>query len=244
MNGASMSFGIAFVGGLASFLSPCVLPIVPSYVSYVTGLTLDELRDGGAAARRQAAIHSGLFILGFSLLFIGLGASATALGQTLSRLLPLFQQVGGVVVIVFGLYMLGLLKLPALMRERRLGGSLKPVGKVGSVVAGVAFGAGWTPCVGPVLASILLYAGMQGTMLRGMLLLSAYSLGLALPFFASAVAFNWTLTRLRPLRRWLGPLERATGAFLVVLGLLLFTGRFAALSGFFANFGQLLHLES
>ena len=244
MNGASMSFGIAFVGGLASFLSPCVLPIVPSYVSYVTGLTLDELRDGGAAARRQAAIHSGLFILGFSLLFIGLGASATALGQTLSRLLPLFQQVGGVVVIVFGLYMLGVLKLPVLMRERRLGGSLKPVGKVGSVLAGVAFGAGWTPCVGPVLASILLYAGMQGTMLRGMLLLSAYSLGLALPFFAAAVAFNWTLTRLRPLRRWLSPLERATGAFLVVLGLLLFTGRFAALSGFFANFGQLLHLES
>ncbi len=244
MNGASMSFGIAFVAGLASFLSPCVLPIVPSYVSYVTGLTLDELRQGGTEARRQAAIHSGLFILGFSLLFIGLGASATALGQTLSRLLPVFEQVGGVVVILFGLYMLGLLKIPALMRERRLGGSLEPVGKVGSVLAGLAFGAGWTPCVGPVLASILLYAGMQATMLRGMLLLSAYSLGLALPFFASAVAFNWTLTRLKPLRRWLGPLERATGAFLVVLGVLLVTGRFAALSGFFAGFGQLLHLES
>jgi len=244
MNGASVSFGIAFLAGLASFLSPCVLPIVPSYVSYVTGLTLDELRDGGGAARRQAAIHSGLFILGFSLLFIGLGASATALGQTLSRLLPLFQQVGGVVVIVFGLYMVGLLKIPALMRERRLGGSFEPVGKVGSVLAGVAFGAGWTPCVGPILASILLYAGLQGTMLRGMLLLSAYSLGLAVPFFAAAVAFSWTLTRLKPLRRWLGPLERATGAFLVVLGVLLFTGRFAALSGFFAGLGQFLHLES
>ncbi len=242
-----MSFGIAFLAGLASFLSPCVLPIVPSYVSYVTGLTLDELRRGGAAARRQAAVHSGLFILGFSLLFVGLGASATALGQTLSRLLPLFQQVGGIVVIVFGLYMLGLLKIPALMRERRLGaggGSLEPMGKVGSVLAGLAFGAGWTPCVGPVLASILLYAGMQATMLRGTLLLSAYSLGLAVPFFASAVAFNWTLTRLKPLRGWLGPLERATGAFLVVLGVLLVSGRFAALSGFFAGFGQLLHLES
>ncbi len=247
MNGASMSFGIAFLAGLASFLSPCVLPIVPSYVSYVTGLTLDELRQGGAAARRQAAVHSALFILGFSLLFIGLGASATALGQTLARLLPVLQALGGLVVIVFGLYMLGVLKLPALARERRLGAgrrSLEPAGKVGSVLAGVAFGAGWTPCVGPVLASILLYAGMQATMLRGMLLLSAYSLGLAVPFFASAVAFNWTLMRLKPLRRWLGPLERATGAFLVVLGVLLVTGRFAALSGFFARFGQLLQLES
>ncbi len=244
MSESSMSFGVAFLAGLASFLSPCVLPIVPSYVSYVTGLTLEELRGGGSAARRQAAIHSGLFILGFSLLFIGLGASATAVGQTLSRLLPLFQQVGGVVVVVFGLYMLGVLKIPALLRERRLGTSLEPVGKVGSVLAGVAFGAGWTPCVGPVLASILLYAGMQATLLRGTLLLTAYSLGLALPFFASAVAFNWTLTRLRPLRRWLGPLERATGAFLVVLGVLLLTGRFAVLSGFFVRFGQLLHLES
>ncbi len=238
------SLGLAFLAGLASFLSPCVLPIVPSYVSYVTGLTLDELRQGGAAARWQAALHSGLFILGFSLLFIGLGASATALGQTLARLLPLFQQVGGVVVVLFGLYLLGLLKVPALMRERRLGGSLEPVGKVGSVLAGMAFGAGWTPCVGPVLASILLYAGMQATMRRGMLLLSAYSLGLALPFFASAVAFNWTLTRVKPLRRWLGAVERATGAFLVVLGVLLLTGRFAALSGFFAGLGQFLHLES
>ncbi len=244
MSGGSISLGIAFLAGLASFLSPCVLPIVPSYVSYVTGLTLDELRDGGAAARRQAAIHSALFILGFSLLFIGLGASATVLGRTLSRLLPLFQQIGGAVVIVFGLYMVGILKIPALMRERRLGHSLKPVGRVGSVLAGLAFGAGWTPCVGPILASILLYAGMQATMPRGMLLLSAYSLGLALPFFAAAVAFNWTLTRLRPLRRWLGALERATGVFLVILGVLLVTGRFAALSGFFAGFGQLLHLES
>lgn len=244
MSGGSISLGIAFLAGLASFLSPCVLPIVPSYVSYVTGLTLDDLRDGGAVARRQAAIHSGLFILGFSLLFVGLGATATAVGRTLSRLLPLFQQVGGVVVVVFGLYMLGVLKIPALMRERRLGRSLEPVGRVGSVLAGVAFGAGWTPCVGPILASILLYAGMQGTMGRGTLLLSAYSLGLALPFFAAAVAFNWTLTRLRPLRRWLGPLERATGAFLVVLGVLLITGRFAALSGFFAGFGQLLYLGS
>ncbi len=240
----SVSFGIAFLAGLASFLSPCVLPVVPSYVSYVTGLTLDDLRSGGSAARRQAAIHSALFILGFSLLFIGLGASATVLGRTLSRLLPVFQQVGGMVVVLFGLYLLGLLKIPALMRERRVGGSLDPVGKLGSVLAGLAFGAGWTPCVGPVLASILLYAGMQGTMLRGMALLSAYSLGLALPFFASAVAFNWTLTGLRPLRRWLGVFERATGAFLVVLGILLITGRFAALSGFFAGVGQFLHLES
>lgn len=238
----SISLGLAFLAGLASFLSPCVLPVVPSYVSYVTGLTLADLQEGARAARRQAAVHAGLFIAGFSLVFIGLGASATALGQTLSRILPLLQQAGGVAVALFGLYLLGVLRIPALMRERRLGTSFRPVGKLGSLLAGAAFAAGWTPCIGPVLASILLYAGLQATMLRGVLLLSAYSLGLAIPFFAAAVAFNWTLARLRPLRRWLGPLERATGAFLVVLGVLLFTGRFAILSGFFAGFGQLLDI--
>jgi cytochrome c-type biogenesis protein len=240
----SISLGLAFGAGLLSFLSPCVLPIVPSYVSYVTGLTLEELQGGdSAAARRQAAVHSGLFILGFSALFVSLGASATAVGGMLTRALPLLQEVGGIVVLVFGLYMLGIVRIPALMQERRVHLAAKPAGKVGSVVAGAAFGAGWTPCIGPVLATILLYASLETTMLRGTLLLAVYALGLGLPFFVAAVGLNWFLAGTRGIRRWLGAVEHVTGAFLVLVGILMITGRFTVLSQFFAGLGQLVHLE-
>lgn len=240
----SISLGLAFLAGLVSFLSPCVLPIVPSYVSFVTGLTLEELQSRDSArARREAAVHAGLFILGFLILFVALGASATALGNVLRRSLPLLQQIGGAVIAGFGLYMLGLLRIPALLRERRVHLAAKPAGKIGSVVAGIAFGAGWTPCVGPILASILLYAGLEATMYKGMTLLAAYALGLGIPFFIAAVGLNWYLSSAKYLRRWLLPIERLTGAFLVLVGVLLFTGRFAMLSNFFAGFGQLINLE-
>lgn len=244
MDASSISIGLAFLAGLVSFLSPCVLPIVPSYVSFITGMTLDELEhDPRGRARREAAIHAGLFILGFSLLFILLGASATALGAVLRRSLPLLQQIGGVVIAAFGLYMLGWLPIPALLRERRVQLAAKPAGKIGTVIAGVAFGAGWTPCVGPVLASILMFASFEETMARGMVLLATYSLGLGIPFFIAAVGLHWFLSGSKFMRRWLRPIEKATGAFLVLLGVLLFTGRFALLAGFFARFGQLIDLE-
>lgn len=233
----TVSLGLAFLAGLVSFLSPCVFPVVPSYVGFVTGLTLDELREGGRAeARRQAAVHAALFVLGFSLVFIALGASATALGTVLRRSLPLLQQVGGVLVAAFGLYLLGVLRLPALMRERRVHLASRPAGKVGSVLVGVAFGAGWTPCVGPVLASVLLYAGMAETAWRGMALLAAYALGLGIPFFVAAVSLNWFLAGAVSARRWLMPLQRVSGFALLVLGILMFTGRFAALTAWLARF--------
>jgi cytochrome c-type biogenesis protein len=244
MDTTSISLGIAFLAGLVSFLSPCVLPIVPSYVTFITGMTLDELQaDDRGEARRQAAIHSGLFILGFSLLFIALGASATALGGVLRRSLPLIQQVGGIVIVGFGLYMLGILRVPALLRDRRVQFATKPAGRAGTVVAGVAFGAGWTPCVGPVLASILMFASLEATMPRGMLLLAVYSLGLGIPFFFSAVGLHWFLSGSKFMRRWLQPIERVTGAFLVLVGVLLFSGKFAVLASFFARFGQLIDLD-
>lgn len=241
---STVSLGIAFLAGLVSFLSPCVLPLVPSYVTFVTGMTLDELTvSGRAAARRQAALHASFFVLGFSLVFVALGATATALGATLRHALPLMQQVGGVVIALFGLWMLGVLRLPALMRERRLHLATKPAGMAGSLVVGVAFGAGWTPCVGPVLASILLYAGVSATMERGMLLLAAYSLGLGLPFWLAAVGLNWYLVGAKRLARWLRPIELAAGALLVAVGVLLFTGRFAVMSNSLAGLGQLFNLE-
>ena len=240
---ASVSLGLAFLAGLVSFLSPCVFPIVPSYVGFVTGLTLDELKDGDRSeARRQAAVHAALFVLGFSLVFLALGASATALGGALRRSLPLLQQVGGIVIAAFGLYLLGVLKIPALMRERRVQLASKPAGKLGSVVVGVAFGAGWTPCIGPVLASVLLYASFEETLWRGMVLLGAYALGLGIPFFASAVALNWFLAGSAKVRRWLLPLERAAGAVMLLVGVLLFTGRFAVISSFLAQFSPALEV--
>lgn len=240
----SVSFGVAFLGGLLSFLSPCVLPLVPSYVTYVTGMTFDELTAGDRrAARRRVVAHSALFILGFGLVFVALGATATVLGGVLRRSLPLLQQVGGVVIAVFGLSMLGVLRLPFLMRERRVQMASRPAGMAGSVLAGAAFGAGWTPCVGPVLASILLYSGMQSTMGEGMLLLVAYTLGLGVPFFVAAVGLNWYLARVKHLHRWLHPLEKVAGALLVLIGVLLFTGRFTMLSSFLAGFGQILPIE-
>jgi len=240
----SVSFAMAFVAGLVSFLSPCVLPLAPSYVTFVTGMSIDDLANGDRrGARRQAALHAALFILGFTLVFLALGATATLFGAALRQLLPALQQVGGVVIAVFGLYLLGVLRLPALMRERRVHLARKPSGRAGSVLVGVAFGAGWTPCVGPVLASILLYAGMQGTMGQGMLLLAVYALGLGIPFFLTAVAFNWFLAGTRLLRHRLRLIERVAGAFMVVVGVLLVSGRFAVLSNYLAGFGQLLTLE-
>lgn len=240
----TLSFGLAFVAGLVSFLSPCVLPLVPSYVTFVTGMTLDELTANGRhAARRRAALHALLFVLGFSLVFVALGATATALGATLRRALPLLQQIGGVVIAAFGLSMLGVLRLPSLMRERRVHLASKPAGLAGSVLVGVAFGAGWTPCIGPVLAAILLYAGMEATMTRGMLLLVAYAIGLGIPFLVAAVGLNWYLAGARRVMRWLRPLELGAGVLLVVMGVMLFTGRFTMLSNLLAGFGQLLPVD-
>jgi cytochrome c-type biogenesis protein len=241
VDGGSVSFALAFAAGLASFVSPCVLPVVPGYVSFVTGVTLDEAgaRGGaatdGCAVRRGAAAHAALFVLGFSALFIVLGASATALGTVVRRSLPLIQQVGGAVIVLFGLYVLGLIRMPLLLREWRVHLAAKPAGRLGSVVAGIAFGAGWTPCIGPVLATILLYAGMSGTMLHGAALLATYALGLGLPFFVAAVSLTWFLERTRWLRRWMVPIERAAGAVMVVAGALLFSGHFSALSRFFSR---------
>ena len=242
-----ISFGLAFLAGLASFLSPCVLPVVPSYLTFVTGMTLDELSARGGvherAVRRRAAMHASIFVLGFMVVFVTLGATATAFGAALQRVLPLLQRIGGVLIAMFGLVLLGALRILPLMRERRMHLSTRPAGVAGSFAIGIAFGAGWTPCVGPVLASILLYAGMDATATRGMLLLATYALGLGAPFLLAAVGLNWFLARSHHLARWLRPIEMLTGAILVLVGMLLVTGRFGALTAFLAGYGQFLNVE-
>lgn len=239
-----VSFGLAFLAGLVSFLSPCVLPVVPGYLTFVSGMTLDELREGDVArARSRAVVHAALFGVGFGLVFMSLGAAATAAGQLLTRWLPVITRLGGVLVVVFGLYMAGLVRLPGLARERRVHLASRPGGWLGSLAVGVAFGAGWTPCIGPVLGSILLYAGLEQTVLEGTLLLGTYGLGLAVPFVGSAVGLNWFLAGSRHLRRWLPWVERGAGFVLIVLGLLMLSGHFVALTAFLADLGQAFTLE-
>jgi cytochrome c-type biogenesis protein len=239
-----VSVPLAFLAGLVSFLSPCILPVVPSYLAFVSGLTLDELRDGtSASARRSAVLNSVLFVLGFSAVFMTMGWAATTFGQAVARALPWLTRAGGVVLIVLGLYLAGVLKIPAMAREMRVQLSSRPAGALGSVVVGVAFGAGWTPCIGPVLASILLYTSLEATTTQGAMLLATYALGLGLPFVLASVAFNWFLAGAEYAKRWMIPLERGAGGLLVLIGILMASGSFARLTAFLAGLGQLITLE-
>ena len=244
MDSISISLPFAFFAGLVSFLSPCVLPVVPTYVTFVSGLTLDELaQEGPTGARRTALLHSSLFIVGFLLVFMTLGASATAAGQTFNRMLPTITRLGGVPVILFGFLLLDWVRLPALARDVRVHLRSKPAGALGSLAVGVVFGAGWTPCIGPILATILFYATVEGTVAQGTLLLGVYGLGLGIPFLIAAVGFNWFLASFETVRRWALPAQRAAGILLIVAGILLVTGKFASVSASLADLGQWIDLE-
>ena len=239
-----ISLPFAFLARLVSFLSPCVLPVVPTYVTYVSGLTFAELaQEDPTDARRKAVLHSSLFILGFLLVFMTLGASATAAGQTFNRMLPIISRLGGVLVLLFGLLLLGWVRLPALARDIRVHLRSKPAGALGSLAVGVAFGAGWTPCIGPILATILFYATMEATVTQGTLLLAVYGLGLGVPFLVAAVAFNWFLASFEAVRRWALPAQKIAGVLLIVAGILLVSGKFAAVSASLADLGQWIDLE-
>jgi len=239
-----VSLPLAFVAGVVSFLSPCVLPVVPSYVAFITGLTLEELQHGTSGqAKRAAVLHSTLFVVGFALVFMTMAWAATTFGQAVARALPWLNRVGGALLVLFGLYLVGLVRIPALARDIRVHLASRPAGWLGSFAVGVAFGAGWTPCIGPVLASILLYATLETTTAQGIVLLSVYALGLGVPFVAASVAFNTFVASTELLRRWLTPLQRVAGTVLVVVGLLMVSGRFASMTAFLAGLGQLINLE-
>jgi cytochrome c-type biogenesis protein len=218
---------VAFAGGLLSFLSPCVLPLVPSYLGFLTGFTLDEM----TSRRRLALAHAVLFVLGFSLVFVLLGASATALGTALKIYKDWIQRIGGVLIILFGVYCLGVLRLDFLGRERRLHLEQKPVGFLGSVLVGMAFGAGWSPCIGPVLGGILSLAATEADLGQGLVLLGAYSAGLAVPFLGAALALDRFMGWFQRFRRHLHLVQRVSGVLLILMGLLILTGQFTRLAG-------------
>lgn len=222
-----VSLGAAFLAGLVTFLSPCVLPLIPSYITYISGVSFEELRAGESGrVRRLALAHSLAFILGFSVVFIALGLTATALGQMLGTQHRWVSRIGGALLVVFGLFLMGVLNLPWLQREQRFHFRDKPAGYLGSLLVGAAFAAGWTPCVGPILSSVLVLAAGEQTVRAGIALLGAYSLGLGLPFLLASLAFSWFLVAYQRLRRYLRWMEVGAGALLVVIGLVLLTGYF------------------
>ncbi|GMR12160.1 MAG: cytochrome c biogenesis protein CcdA [Gemmatimonadota bacterium] len=229
-----ISIAIAFLAGMLSFLSPCVLPLVPSYLSFVTGMSLEDLEAG--VNRKATMIHSVLFVIGFSGIFILLGASASFLGQFFRAYNVWIARVGGLVIILLGLHMAGVLRLTPLMREKRMQVNDKPAGYFGTVGVGMAFGAGWTPCIGPVLGAILTYGFSQDTVWDGVRLLSVYSAGLAVPFLITAVALDRFLVTFARFRRFIPIVEVASGGLLVLMGVLLMTGSFTVLSGYLVRF--------
>ena len=231
MDGQALGLLAAFAAGMLSFLSPCVLPLVPSYATFLTGMSLDELAGAERGpARRAVWTHGLLFVAGFSLVFLLLGASATFLGGMLRVYGDWLGRVGGVILIGFGLYLLGVLRIPGAGREWRLHLADKPLGYLGSLTVGVAFGAGWTPCIGPVLGGILTLAATRESMGAGVGLLAVYSAGLAILFLLAALLLERFLHVFARFRHWLPWASRASGVLLTTVGVLLLSGAFTTLA--------------
>lgn len=238
MEATSIGLAVAFTAGLLSFLSPCVFPLIPSYVTFITGMSLDELTEAESdrlRIRRSVLIHGSLFVLGFTLVFVAMGASATFLGSLFLYSRGWLEKIGGALLIVFGLYLLGVLRLPGADRDWRMHLGQKPMGYMGTVFVGVTFGAGWSPCIGPVLGGILTLAAASGSVSAGVGLLLIYSAGLAIPFLGAALLLRRFLGGMKSIGKWMPWVNRVSGAILLILGILMITGAFTALNTLMMN---------
>ena len=230
------SFPLVFGAGVLSFLSPCVLPLVPPYLTYMSGSSFDQLRADGATAGViwQKSVFTSVFvILGFSLVFVTFGATATAFGQAFRQALPVITPIAGLFIIAMGLHFLGVFRIGFLDRQLRHNGPGAASGPIGGFLLGLAFAVGWTPCIGPVLAAILSVAAVQDTAWQGAGLLGVYSLGLGVPFLLAGIAIGPFLTFFATFRKHLGTVEKVMGVLLVLTGLLFLTGQFTRLSYWF-----------
>jgi len=229
----------AFSAGLLSFVSPCVLPLVPSYISYITGLSVEQLTDASERNKFKSAIilNALLFIGGFSTVFIAFGASASFLGQILITYQDHIRRIGGLMIIVFGLYLLGILNLNFLKVEHRYQFRNRPAGYLGSFLIGIAFAAGWTPCVGPVLGTILLYASTTDSLWSGVILLACYSLGLALPLFLTALGVDRFLAYFKEVRAYLWGVSTVSGVLLIVVGVMIYANSLTMITSFLERYG-------
>jgi cytochrome c-type biogenesis protein len=220
----------AFVAGLASFLSPCVLPLVPGYVSLISGVGVEELKEQNAALLSKVMLNSIAFVIGFSIVFVTLGALATEVGQLAARYKSVLAQIAGVVILIFGLHLTGLYKIKLLYSDARLHNVRGGSSAWGAFVIGFAFAFGWTPCVSPVLSAILFLAAAENSVSKGIFLLTVYSLGLAVPFLLTSLGIERFLSFYGKVRRYMHAIEVTSGALLIALGVLLIVGRFTLLS--------------
>ena len=222
----------AFLAGILSFLSPCVLPLVPGYVSLISGASVEELQSPERRMLRTIMLHSLTFVLGFSVVFIALGAAASGIGQFVAEYHRWLARIGGIIVIIFGLHLTGLLKIKALYADKRLHEVKGSASAVGSFAVGFAFAFGWTPCIGPILATILVLAGAQETVWKGVILLAVYSLGLAVPFLLTSLGIDRFLAFYGRFRRHLHTVEVCSGVLLIAIGVLIFANNLRWLSGY------------
>jgi cytochrome c-type biogenesis protein len=236
----SVNIVTAFVAGIISFISPCVLPIVPGYISFVSGVSLQELRKDAAVddehrkrQLRQVAANSIFFVLGFSLVFVALGASATYIGNWFAVNRTILARIAGIVIIVFGLHTMGLTPIKWLNYEKRFQTRNKPMGLAGSFLIGLAFAFGWSPCIGPILAGVLTLAATQETVHQGVTLLASYSLGLGVPFIATGLATNHFLELFARLKKHMRWIEITAGILLIAVGVLVATDQLQVLSRYF-----------
>jgi len=227
---------VAFIAGLVSFLSPCVLPLVPGYISIVSGSSLDQLKaqDKDVSLSRTVLLSSVVFIIGFSITFVLLGASATWFGQVLVSRRYLFDKIAGLILIVFGVHVLGIVKINALYKDKRFHNVQKPRGVLGAFVMGLAFAFGWTPCLGPILAGILTIASTKQTVAEGMILLGVYSAGLGIPFLLTSLALNQFLSFYSRFKKHFHAVEMVSGALVIAVGVLMVTGSLTRLAAWFS----------
>jgi cytochrome c-type biogenesis protein len=232
-----ISMPMAFLAGLLSFLSPCVLPLLPSYVSFITGISFEQLTSEKDRKRVRflTITNSFAFVAGFSAVFISLGASSSFFGQLLYRYQEWIRIVGGILVIIFGLFISGIIKLDLFLKEKRLHLHGKPAGYLGSFLVGMTFAAAWSPCIGPILGTILLYAASEGSTSYGLKLLSVYSLGLGLPFFLSSLALNTFLSYSKVLYRFMRVIMLSSGLLLIIFGIMLLSNKVREISRLFPD---------
>ena len=232
MNSENLTYAVAFAAGLLTFLSPCLLPLIPSFIAYITGVSFGDLKDVSKRARvmKKTVSHALLFILGFSVVFVVLGLTATAIGKALFQYQKFIRIAGGTLIIIFGLYLMGILKLDFLVKERKFKVTTKGASYLGSFLIGVTFAAAWTPCAGPILGSILVLAGTKTSVATGAKLLSAYSAGVAVPFLLVAILINYFLESFKKIQRIVGAINIIGGVFLVIVGILVVTDYLAVIS--------------
>lgn len=228
----------AFIAGLLSFLSPCVFPLIPSYITYITGISFADLQAEHPShiIRQKSIFHSLCFIFGFTTVFVLLGASATYIGSFLQEHAVIIRKVGGVLLVLLGVHVTGILPLKFLLGEKRVSIKHKPAGYAGSFLVGIAFAAGWTPCIGPILAAILAVAATEEQVYQGIVLLLLYSMGLGVPFFLSALAMHGFLVVFNRFKKYIHVFEIITGIFLIVIGVLIYTNWLSRLSGYMTIF--------